>query len=105
MNTEEFTIAGISTIEEHDQMNQALNILHDDDNIIGINALRSIVELYKDYKAHTLPLLALSLELPLMIEFYNHPQKIEKVTKNLKSKLDSKHIVSWPTSAHHYLIP
>jgi hypothetical protein len=45
-------------------------------------------------------LLTLSLELPLIIEFYDEPEKVAKAIQVLTSRLDLKHIVSWPAMAY-----
>ncbi|WP_246247080.1 DUF190 domain-containing protein [Candidatus Methylobacter favarea] len=93
-------MARIYAMEGHDQVNQILDILHDEEKIFGVTIVRGIAGFGKDRKIHTSSLLALSLELPLIIEFYDEPVKVEKAIQTLKSRLDLKHIVSWPATAH-----
>ena len=100
MKTKEVTIARIYTMEGHDQLNQALDILHDEEKIFGVTIIRGIAGFGKNREVHTSSLLTLSLELPLIIEFYDEPEKIEKAIQVLKSRLDLKHIVSWPATAY-----
>ncbi len=100
MTTTAITIARIYTLEGHDHLNQALDILHDQENIIGVTVLRGIAGYGKDRKVHTSSLLSLSLELPLIIEFYDKPEKMAKVIDLIQTKLDFKHIVSWSAMAH-----
>jgi PII-like signaling protein len=100
MSSSEVTIARIYTMEGHDQVNQALDILHDEEKIFGVTIVRGIAEFGEDREIHTSSLLTLSLELPLIIEFYDEPLKVEKAIQVLKSRLDLKHIVSWPATAH-----
>ena len=100
MTTTAITIARIYTLEGHDHLNQALDILHDQENIIGVTVLRGIAGYGKDRKVHTSSLLSLSLELPLIIEFYDKPEKMAKVIDLIQTKLDFKHIVSWSVMAH-----
>jgi PII-like signaling protein len=45
-------------------------------------------------------LLKLSPALPLIIEFYDEPQNVQKSIHALQSRLDFKLIVSWPAIAH-----
>jgi hypothetical protein len=100
MNAKEVTIARIYTLEGHDQLNQALDILRDEEKIFGVTIVRGIVGFGENRKVHTSSLLTLSLELPLIIEFYDEPEKVEKAIQILKSRLDFKHIVSWSAMSH-----
>ena len=100
MISKDVTIARIYTLEGHDQLNQALDILHDEEKIFGVTIIRGIAGFGEDREIHTSSLLTLSLELPLIIEFYDEPEKMEKAIQVLKSRLDLKHIVSWPATAH-----
>jgi hypothetical protein len=100
MSAKEVTIARIYTLEGHDQLNQALDILRDEEKIFGVTIVRGIVGFGENRKVHTSSLLTLSLELPLIIEFYDEPEKVEKAIQNLKSRLDFKHIVSWSAMSH-----
>ena len=100
MRETEVTIARIYTMEGHDQLNQALDILHDEEKIYGVTIIRGIAGFGKDREVHTSSLLTLSLELPLIIEFYDEPEKIEKAIRSLQSRFDFKHIICWPAMAH-----
>ena len=99
MKEREVTIARIYTMEGHDQLNQALDILHDEEKIFGVTIIRGIAGFGENREVHTSSLLTLSLELPLIIEFYDEPEKVEKAIQALQSRLDLKHIVSWPALA------
>ncbi len=99
MSTKEVTIARIYTLEGHDQLNQALDILHDEEKIQGVTIIRGIAGFGESGVIHTSSLLTLSLELPLIIEFYDEPEKVEKAIHALTSRLDFKHIVSWSAMA------
>ena len=101
MKTKEVTIARIYTLEGHDQLNQALDILHDEEKIFGVTIIRGIAGFGKDREIHTSSLLTLSLELPLIIECYDESEKVEKAIQVLKSRIDFKHIVSWSAMAHN----
>ena len=100
MKEREVTIARIYTMEGHDELNQALDILHDEEKIFGVTISRGIAGFGENREVHTSSLLTLSLELPLIIEFYDDPEKVEKAIQVLHSRLDIKHIVSWPAMAY-----
>jgi uncharacterized protein len=100
MNLKEVTMARIYTLEGHDQLNQALYILRDEEKITGVTIIRGIEGFGEDREVHTSSLLTLSLELPLIIEFYDEPEKVKKAIQALQSRVDFKHIVSWSAMAY-----
>lgn len=100
MNTKTITLVRVYALEGHDHLNQALNILHDEENITGVTVLRGIAGFGADRQVHTSSLLDLSLELPLVLEFYDEPGKVANAIKKLQSRLGLKHIVSWEAVAH-----
>lgn len=100
MKLSEVTIARIYVLEGHDQVGQALDILRDEAKVIGVSIFRGIAGFGEDREIHTSSLVTLSLELPLIIEFYDQPEKVEKAIQTLKSRLDLKHIISWPATAY-----
>jgi len=100
MSAKEVTMARIYTLEGHDQLNQALDILRDEEKVLGVTIIRGIAGFGKNREVHTSSLLTLSLELPLIIEFYDEPEKVAKAIHTLKSRVDFKHIISWPAMAH-----
>ena len=100
MSSRQVTIARVHTLEGHDHLNGVLDILRDEEKIIGVTVVRGIAGYGVSGIIHTSSLLNLSLELPLIIEFYDDTEKVEKAIEKLKSRLDLKHIISWPATAH-----
>ena len=100
MNLQEVTMARIYTLEGHDQLDQALYILRDEEKITGVTIIRGIEGFGENREVHTSSLLTLSLELPLILEFYDEPEKVKKAIQALQSRVDFKHIVSWSAMAY-----
>lgn len=100
MSDRAITIAHIYTLEGHDHLNKVLDILRDKEHIAGVTVIRGVAGFGATREIHTSSLLSLSLELPLIIEFYDEPEKVTKAIETLKTKLDLKHIVSWSATAH-----
>ena len=100
MNLQEVTMARIYTLEGHDQLNQALYILRDEEKITGVTIIRGIEGFGENREVHSSSLLTLSLELPLILEFYDEPEKVKKAIQALQSRVDFKHIVSWSAMAY-----
>jgi uncharacterized protein len=100
MNLTTVTMVRVYALEGHDHLNQALAILHDEERITGVTVLRGIVGFGADGQIHTSSLLSLSLELPLILEFYDTADKVAKAVEKLRSRLGLKHIVSWQATAY-----
>jgi len=99
MNLKAVTMVRVYALEGHDHLNLALNILRDEENITGVTVLRGIVGFGTDRQVHTSSLLDLSLELPLVLEFYDEPEKVANAIVKLQTRLGLKHIVSWAAVA------
>ena len=100
MSPKEVTIARIYTLEGHDRLNQALGVLRDEEKIMGVTIIRGIEGFGENREVRTSSLLTLSLELPLIIEFYDEPEKVKKAIQELQSRLGLQHIVSWSAMAY-----
>ncbi|WP_305908187.1 DUF190 domain-containing protein [Methylomarinum sp. Ch1-1] len=96
----EITIARVYSLEGHDQLNHILDILRDEEGILGATVTRGIAGFGVSKEIHTSTLLNLSLELPLIIEFYDETDKVLRAIEKLKQRLELKHIISWPATAH-----
>jgi len=100
MTQRDVTIARIYILEGHEQLDQILDILAKQQHIVGATVVRAIEGIGASGEIHTSSLLSLSLELPLIIEFYDLPDKVSKAIEALQSQLDLKHIVTWSATAH-----
>ena len=100
MKGKEVIMAHIYTLEGHDHFNKVLDILREEEKIAGVTVVRGIAGYGVSGQMHTSSLLNLSLELPLVIEFYDAPEKVLRAIEKLRQRLDLKHIVSWRATAH-----
>ena len=93
-------MAHVYTLEGHDHFSKVLEILREEEEVAGVTVVRGIAGFGVSGQIHTSSLLNLSLELPLVIEFYDEPKKVAHAIETLRQRLDLKHIVSWPAKAH-----
>ncbi|MGR9086049.1 MAG: DUF190 domain-containing protein [Gammaproteobacteria bacterium] len=100
MSVKNITIARIYTREGHDVLNQAIKILCDEEHVGGITVLRGVGGIGSSSDLPASSLLDWSLDLPLIIEFYEESLKVEKAIQTLQSRLALEHIVSWPATVH-----
>lgn len=84
-------------LTENDQrVKPLLKRLHDDEQVQGVTVLRGISGFGRSGKMHTASLLDLSLDLPVVIEFFDTPQKINRVLDDLADLLEPGHIIKTP---------
>jgi len=62
--------------------------------------LRGIAGFGPDGRLHTASLLDLSLDLPLVVEFHDTPERVDGLLTDLLAVMDLPHIVSWPALRH-----
>jgi len=69
--------------------------LHDEEKVRGVTVFRGISGFGKSGVVHSATLLDLSLELPVIIEFFDAPDKVRRIQSHLKELLPPGHVVSW----------
>ncbi len=68
--------------------------------VSGMTVLRGIAGFGPDGRLHTASLLDLSLDLPLVVEFYDTPERVDCLLADLQAVMDLPHVVSWPATSH-----
>ncbi len=94
--TDEVTMVRIYCTEGEHKMKATLSYLHDVEKVAGVTAFRGVAGFGRSGKMHTASLLDLSLDMPVVIEFFDRPEKVEAVVEHLRSKIDPGHLVYWP---------
>jgi PII-like signaling protein len=84
--------------EGEGNMQDLLKCLHDEEKVQGVTVFRGISGFGKSGKMHSSSLLDMSLDLPLVIEFFDVPQKINDILEHLRKDINPGHIVSWPAT-------
>lgn len=69
--------------------------LHDEEKVRGVTVFRGVSGFGRSGKMHSSLLLDLSLDLPLIIEFFDSPDKVRKILAHLKTVLPPGHVVTW----------
>lgn len=68
-------------------------------NIRGLSVFRATTG-YGETGEHTTSLLDFSLDLPLVIEFFDQKEKIEPALEYLDTLIKKEHIVFWPAKTN-----
>ncbi|MDJ0957363.1 MAG: DUF190 domain-containing protein [Arenicellales bacterium] len=69
--------------------------LHDEENVRGVTVFRGISGFGKNGRIHSSSLLDLASDLPVVIEFFDEPDKVKTIIKHLNTIVGPGHIVSW----------
>ena len=96
MNTLDVMFVRIYLTEGEGNMQDLLKCLHDEEKVQGVTVFRGISGFGKSGKMHSSSLLDMSLDLPLVIEFFDVPQKVNDILEHIRKDIDPGHIVSWP---------
>jgi PII-like signaling protein len=98
MNKLEVTCVRIYLTEGEGLMEELLRCLHDEEKVQGVTVFRGICGFGKSGKIHSSSLLDMSLDLPLVIEFFDVPGKVNNILEHIRKKVKPGCIVSWPAS-------
>ncbi len=96
MNETDVTIVRIYLHEAKAHQKELLEFLHDDCKVRGVTVFRGITGFGTSGKYHSSTLMDMSLDLPVVIEFYDEVEKIKKIIDELNKRINPGHIVYWP---------
>lgn len=95
MNSITITMVKIYLTEDEGRIDTLVKRLHDWEKIRGVTVYRAISGFGKSGALHSSRFADMSLNLPVVVEFFDEPQKIELVLEHLSGFIDSEHIVFW----------
>lgn len=96
MNETEVTIVRIYSHEAKAHMEDLLQYLHDDSKVHGVTVFRGITGFGSSGEMHSSTLIDMSLDLPIVIEFFDEPEKVAPIIEHLNTIINPGHIVYWP---------
>lgn len=100
MATETVTVARIYLREGEHQLATLIKLLHDEEKVSGVTVLRGIGGFGPDGQVHVATLMDLSLDLPLIVEFYDIPERVETILRHLETHMGLSHVVTWQAQGH-----
>ena len=83
-------------LTERKGANDLLSYLHDQSQVRGVTVFRGITGFGKSGHVHSSALLDLSMDLPVVIEFFDLPERVAIILKHLNTLIEPGHIVCWP---------
>lgn len=89
------TMVRVYLTEAEGKLDPLIKRLHDWEKVRGVTVFRGISGFGQSGKMHSSNLLDMSLDLPLVVEFFDEPAKIALILEHLEEMIASGHIVSW----------
>ncbi|MCW8825759.1 MAG: DUF190 domain-containing protein [Gammaproteobacteria bacterium] len=98
MNTTEVTVVRLYLREGHEILSKVMKELQG--NVRGVTAFRGIAGFGDHGELHTSALIDLSLDLPLVVEFFEESTKAVQLIEKLNEFDEVHHILSWSANVH-----
>ena len=95
MKFSEVTMVRIYLSETEKLLKTLLTKLHDEEKVRGVTVFRGVSGFGRSGVVHSSTLLDLSLDLPMLIEFFDEPEKVKRILAHLKTMLPPGHVASW----------
>jgi len=95
MKTVEVTVVRIYLNEKEAQLDNLLRRLHDWEKVRGVTVFRGISGFGGSGEMHSARLMDLSLNLPVVVEFFDTPDKVAAIVEHLHTALKPGHLVHW----------
>lgn len=96
MNTAEVVMVRVYLTEGNGQLETLVKRLHDWEKLKGLTVFRGTAGYGASGVMHSGSLVDLSLDLPVVVEFFDEPAKVETVLEHLSTFIPSGHMVRWP---------
>jgi PII-like signaling protein len=77
------------------KLRELLDCLHDELRVGGVTVTRGIAGFGASGKMHTAAILDLSLDLPLVVEFFDAPDKVAAALARIHDYVGPGHVVTW----------
>ena len=95
MSMLEVSVVRIYITEGQSQLDNLLKKLRDWEHIRGVTVFRGISGFGDSGVIHKSTIIDMLGELPLVIEFFDTPEKVEEIIEHLQTEIKPGHILTW----------
>jgi PII-like signaling protein len=95
MSDRAVTMVRVYLTEGDHMLQELLDCLHDELKVCGVTVLRGIAGYGASGRIHGASLLDISLNLPLVVEFFDSPAKVQVALKKIHKYVGPGHVVVW----------
>jgi len=96
MNQVQAIMVRVYLSESDHGLKALIDCLHDELKVCGVTVMRGIEGYGSSGRVHTASLVDLSLDLPLILEFFDRPDKAALAITRIQAMVKPGHLVSWP---------
>lgn len=82
-------------LTEQDKYQRLLARLHDVEKVRGVTVFRGLSGFGQSGHLHSATLIDSALDLPIVIEFFDTPERVETIIAHLRERVPPGHILSW----------
>ena len=100
MKQTDVTMVHVYLTEGDKLLKQIMQVLHDEEKVRGVTVLRGITGFGRHGHVHSSSLIDVSFDLPLVIEFFDAPEKVQAIIEHIGQIIEPGHIVSWPSTIY-----
>lgn len=100
MKGSEVTMVRIYLHEAKGRVAELLRYLHDECKVRGVTVFRGVTGFGETGKYHSSTLMDMSLDLPVVVEFYDDTSKVAATLEHLDTLVKPGHIVHWPATVN-----
>lgn len=100
MTLSEVVLVRVYCTEKDHQHQRIIDLLHQQHRVAGVTAFRGIAGFGKSGQLHEAGLLDVSLDLPVIVEFFDRVDKVDAVLPLLQNIVGPGHVVAWPAKAN-----
>ena len=99
MNQHAVTMVRVYLAEKDGRLESVLAFLRDTAGVRGWTVYRAVAGYGESGKLRSASLVDLSLDLPVTVEFFDEPGKVERILTDLIALVGTGHVVFWPAIA------
>lgn len=103
MKTIDVTVVRIYLNEHEATINSLLKRLHDWEKVKGVTVFRGVTGFGPAGPTHTSAAVNLVLDLPLVVEFFDEPAKVQAILEHLNNTIKPGHMVFWAAQVNETL--
>ncbi|VAW95808.1 hypothetical protein MNBD_GAMMA22-1873 [hydrothermal vent metagenome] len=95
MTMDKVSVVRIYITEGEKQLDKLLKILRDFEHLRGVTIFRGISGFGESGVIHKSTFIDVLGELPLVIEFFDNPDKVEDIIKHIHADIKPGHLLTW----------
>jgi len=98
MKTIDIKVVRIYLHESGGRLQSLLSYLHDESRVRGVTVFRGISGFGQSGEYHSSTLIDMSLDLPVVIEFFDVPERVDAMLEHLNTLVEPGHLIFWSAS-------